>query len=241
MKTRNCFVTLLAATLAVGGCQSGGESRSAAINADAAGDRGATIDPGSEYKKELDRIAMRGLRYDSGRVQIDEAVAAELVPKPDPAMAGIERDAGLHELLEMNDRHAAIAALTRAVLHDPNDALSYEALGRALLYKGKMAESEAAFRTALDLAPQFLDARFQLGSMLQMSGRNAEAVEQWLAVIAGDANHAQAHARLATELYYAGRYEEAWRHFHAAERLGHAMPPQFRPLLAARMSEPLDQ
>jgi len=238
MKTRNCFATLLAATLAVGGCQSGGEPSDAAINANAVRDRGATIDPGSNYKKELDRIAMRGLRYDSGRVEIDEAVAGELVPQPDLALADIERNAGLHELLEMNDRHAAIAALTRAVLHDPNDPLSYEALGRALLYKGKTAESEAAFRTALDLAPRFHDARFQLGSMLQMSGRNAEAVEQWLFVVADDANHAQAHARLATELYYAGRYEESWRHVNAAERLGHAIPPQFRPLLAARMSEP---
>jgi len=241
MKTRNCSVALLAAALAVGGCQSGGEPSDAAINANVVGDRGAVIDPGSDYKKELDRIAMRGLRYDSGRVRLDDPVARELVPQPDPAMAVIERDAGLYELLQMNDRHAAIAALTKAVLHDPAEPLSYEALGRALLFKGKVAESEAAFRTALDLAPQFHEARFQLGSLLQMSGRNAEAVEQWLAVVAGDANHAPAHARLATELYYAGRHEESWRHVHAAERLGFAMPPQFRPLLAARMSEPARQ
>lgn len=227
---------LLGAALAAAGCQTGAPPQEVAAGSPAGSS--ATIDPGSDYRRELDRIAMRGLHYDSGRVRIDRAAAGELVPVPDPALAAIERDQGLFELEEVNDRHAAIAALTRAVIHDPADPLSHEALGRALLAKGKAPQSEAAFRTALDLDPDFHEARFQLGAMLQMSGRNAEAVEQWLAVVAGDPDHREAHIRLAIELYYAGRYGESWHHVHEAERLGLGVPPQFRPLLSARMSEP---
>lgn len=240
MNAGNWSVMLLAAALAAGGCQTTLESSSqAGTSADVAGDRGAAVDPGSDYRRERDRIAMRGLHYDSGRVHLDESVARELVPRPDPSLAVVERSEGLRQLMELNDRHAAIAALTRAVIHNPGDPNSYEALGRALLYKGKIAESESAFRTALDLDPKFHEARFQLGQMLQMSGRNAEAVEQWLAVVAGDPQHAKAHERLAIELYFAGRYEESWRHVHSAERLGQGLPAQFRPLLAAQMSEPV--
>lgn len=238
MRGCNWSAILLGATLAAAGCQTGGSLEVGEVAAGPGPDRSAAIDPGSDYRRELDRIAMRGLLYDSGRVQIDRGVARELVPASDPALASVERDQGLYELYEANDRHAAIAALTRAVIHDPDDSLSHEALGRALLFKGKLPQSEAAFRTALDLDPAFHEARFQLGAMLQMSGRNAEAVEQWLMVAAGDPDHREAHIRLAIELYYAGRFAESWHHVYEAERLGLGVPPQFRPLLTAQMTEP---
>lgn len=233
MRAGQWTIAALAAAAVASGCQSDGgaatreDSRPAAIGE-------AAPDPGSDYKKELDRIAMRGLQYESGRVEIDGPVANELVPNPDPTLAPALREQGLVELYAKNDRHAAIATLSRAAIHDPSAPATFEALGRALLFKGKLPESEAAFRTALELDPEFAQAGFQLGAMLQMAGRNAEALDQWLRVVEMAPNHGEAHSRLAIELYYAGRYDEAWQHVHAAESLGTPVPPQFIPLLSAK-------
>jgi tetratricopeptide (TPR) repeat protein len=237
MRVYKWTITALATVVVATGCQSGGVG-SHDVSAGAMHDE-AAADPGSDYKKELDRIAMRGLSYESGRVEIDAPVADEMVPNPNPALAPALREQGLIELYSSNDRHAAIAALSRAVINDPAEPASYQALGRALLFKGKLPESEAAFRTALDLDPQFCEAGFQLGAMLQMAGRNAEALNQWLSVVQMDPNHGEAHSRLAIELYYAGRYDEAWQHVHAAQRLGIGVPAQFLPLLSAKAAEPV--
>ena len=234
MRGRQWSAVILTSALGLWGCQAG---QPATQETAAAGSQSAA-DPGSDYKKELDRLAMRGLRYDSGRVQIDTPVAAKLVPSPDAALAPAQREQGLVELYVNNDRHAAIATLSRAVINDPGAPATYEALGRALLFKGNLAESEAAFRSALDLDENFAEAGFQLGAMLQMSGRNAEAIEQWLDLLQRNPNHGEAHSRLAIELYYAARYDEAWQHVHAAQRLGAPVPPQFLPLLAAQAAEP---
>ena len=239
MKVVYWAIATLASTLVASGCQSGGSAPRQDVHVPTVHDESAAADPGSNYKKELDRLAMRGLAYDTGRVQIDAPAAQELVSTPEPALAPGLRERGLAELYRDNDRHAAIATLSLAVINDPASAASYEALGRALLFKGKLAEAEAAFRTALDIDPTFAQAGFQLGAMLQMAGRNAEALDQWMSVVRMDPDHGEAHSRLAIELYYAGRYGEAWSHVHEAQRLGAVVPPQFLPLLSAQAAEPV--
>lgn len=239
-------MAFLSAIVLVGGCQSTHSSnadrdrgQAGASPADVQQDGDARVDPGSRYEEQRVREAMRGLEYETGRVRIDSGQAAQLVARPDVSLAAVERETGLRDLLQRNDAVSAIAALTRAVIHDPSDARSYEALGRALMFEGESPDAEAAFRTALDLDPTFAEAGFQLGAMLQMTGRNAEAVEQWLNVVKIDPNHGQTHSRLAIELYYAGRYDQAWQHVHEAQRLGAIVPPQFLPLLSAQMAEPV--
>ena len=71
-----------------------------------------------------------------------------------------------------------------------------------------------------------------------MQGDFQQAIETWGRVLAVDPNHAKTHERLAIVLYYLHDYQQSWRHVHAAEALGHQVPPQFRPLLEARMPEP---
>lgn len=240
-------MAILSTTVLVGGCQSapfgqagdqqGEPSRESP--AEVRQERGDQADPGSTYKAQRLHMAMRGLVYETGRVEVDPTEASRLVGRPSAAAAAIERDHGLRQLLDSNDPITAIATLTRAVINDPADARSYEALGRALMFKGESPAAEAAFRTALDLDPAFAEAGFQLGSMLQMTGRPAEAIDQWLNVVKVDPNHGQTHSRLAIELYYAGRYDQAWRHLHEAQRLGAIVPPQFLPLLSAQAAEPV--
>ena len=74
--------------------------------------------------------------------------------------------------------------------------------------------------------------------LVECCGLSGEAVDVWREVLTFNPNHAKTHERLAIALYYLGDYHASWAHVHAAEVLGHQVPPQFRPLLEAQMAEP---
>jgi len=193
--------------------------------------------PPSEYRRMLLWKAMRGLRYDSGHVEIDEPVASEIAQRGTREQALAEYERG-QELLRQNMRIQAIEAHTRAVLIAPDEALMYEGLGTALLTKGKTPEALAAFRTALDLDPQSVVAHMGLAEALQRQRRFEEAVEELREVIRLEPDHAHAHGRLAVLLYYLEDDAGAWAQVHQTEALGSSVPPQFRELLARRTPEP---
>jgi len=190
-----------------------------------------SVSPPNAYRRGLTREAMRGLLYDTGRVVIDVEAAGKIVAGEDAQQARVAFESG-QELLGRNAIIEAVKAHTKAVLLDPDEAEYYEGLGTALLVKRKMREAEAAFRTALDLAPGSVSARFNLADALNRQGRLDEGMGELRRVLALDPGHAEAHGRLAIGLYYAGRGDEAWEHVQQAEALGHAVPPQFRALLA---------
>jgi tetratricopeptide (TPR) repeat protein len=204
---------------------------------DAKAGTGEGTAPPSEYRKALLWQAMRGLRYDSGRVEIDEPVAVTIAERGTPEEAMIEYERG-KSLLRQNQRIQAIEAHTRAVLIAPDEAVLYEGLGEALLTKQKTSEAIAAFRTALDIDPQSVAARFNLARGLQRTRQFADAAEELREVIRLEPGHVQAHSRLAILLYYLGDDGGAWAQVHAAESLGSSVPPQFRQLLARRTPEP---
>ncbi len=195
------------------------------------------VSPPNEYRRRLTREAMRGLRYDSGRVEIEPDEARAIVQHEDPQQARAAYDRG-QELLRHNRVIQSVKAHTKAVLLDPKNAELYEGLGTALLVKRKMPEAAAAFRTALDLVPESVSARFKLADALNRMGRLEEAIGEMRAVLAQEPQHAEAHRLLAMALYYAGRDVEAWEHVHRAEALGRAVPPQFRELLAGTAPRP---
>ena len=198
---------------------------------------GAGLAPPSDYRKELLRQAMRGLRYESGRVEIDEAVADTIVHRGTRAEAMAEYERG-EAFLQQNQRIQAIGAFTRAVLIDPDEALLYEGLGTALLTKQKTHEALAAYRTALDRDPLLTTARLHLADALQRLGQHAEAANELREVIRREPDNGPARSRLAIVLYYVGDDTGAWEQVHAAEALGQPVPPQFRALLAQRAPEP---
>lgn len=198
--------------------------------------------PIETYKKRVVREAMAGLRYDSGRVELDRATAPELDRLGDPAAASERREAGYASLGDYNNFLGAIRHFSDAVLTDPTDAQSYAGLGRALFLKGKVDESEAALRTALDLDATLPEPRALLASLLYGSGRRDAGIEQWrsvLTVVGEDPSdeHAdvrtETHERLATALYYAGDLAGAREHAAEAERRGGIVSEPFRALLAA--------
>ncbi len=191
----------------------------------------------AEFKNAQLKAAMRGLNYGSGLVEIDKKLQRE-VQRADVGSAD-ESFETAKSFYEQNVPLNAIENFTKAVLKDPTNADYYEGLGRALVAKGLIDEAVAAFRSALERAPDFLEAQFQLAMAKQMQGDQLQANEAWRDVLVIDNKNAEAHSRLAVGLYYAGDFQGAWSHVHAAEGLGHEVPPQFRLLLAGKMAEPV--
>jgi tetratricopeptide (TPR) repeat protein len=191
----------------------------------------------AEIRNAQLKAAMRGLNYGSGLVEIDKKIQREV--QRDVAGSADRLFETANALYEQNVSVDAIDNFTKAVLKDPTKADYYEGLGRALVAKGLIDEAVAAFRSALQRAPDFFEAQFQLAMARQMQGDQQQANEAWRDVLVIDNKNGEAHSRLAVGLYYTGDFQGAWSHVHAAEALGHQVPPQFRLLLAGKMAEPV--
>jgi tetratricopeptide (TPR) repeat protein len=228
------MAALALASSALVSCHAVSTSSKTRIDADVVSsppDAGQT-DPSLDYKKQLDVQAMRGLRYDTGLVTIDAAEANTIVPNPDAASAYNFYQSGVNELMVNNDRHAAIAAFSRAVINNPGEPYLYEGLGRALRNKGKAAEAQAAFRTALRLSPNWAEAHYQLGMTQAMFGHQEDAVKSWLRAVELEPTHGEAHIRIAIESYYHNEFDAAWTHLKQAQANNAEIPAQFPALLS---------
>lgn len=201
------------------------------------GEASASLAP-ENFKEERLAEAMRGLRYDSEGVEVDESIAAQIPNRGDADAAEEAYRQGRKMLFEVNDRVAAISAFTEAVVIAPDIPRYYVALGQALRYKGKMQEALAAYKTALALDPDHFDARHQFAAAMEMTGNYEESLSAWDRVLDLDPDFGLAHSRLAVLSYYLADYERAWEHVHRAERLEYDLPSQFRSLLEAKMPEP---
>jgi hypothetical protein len=222
------FVVIVCAAALVWGCQvSGGRPQASPTLVDAAA-RGATS---PDWRRERERLAMRGLRYDTGRVEIDEAFAATVPGRGDVAAAQAEYARGL-DLLANNRQLEALATFTRAVIMAPDQAEFYAELGRVLMYQGGLSrQALAALRTGLDLAPDSVELHYLLADLYNRVNERDAAVAEYNTVLALDSANGDAHARLAVLSYFAGDTPAAWEHYHAAQALGADVPVQLVPLL----------
>lgn len=230
--------------LAVIGCRTDGgghsaltDPRRAAVDPRAEPQEGGDARPVSDYEDEREARALRGLRYDSGRVEIVPEEARVLVAGPD-ASAAEAALAAARAHVARNERLDAVAACTRAVLLAPDDASAYEGLGDALVLQRWYPRAVAAFRSGLDLAPQRASLHYRLGETLWRLGERAPARAELQESVRLDPDLAEAHVRLASVLYYEGEPAAAWDALRRAEALGAGVPPQLRVLLAERLGLP---
>ena len=84
---------------------------------------------------------------------------------------------------------------------------------------GQLEESEAAYRSVLALAPDSLDARLQLGMVLEQGGRLAESEREYGRILQRDPGHLDARIRLAHLLFGEDRPQEAKSHLRRAIEL----------------------
>jgi tetratricopeptide (TPR) repeat protein len=195
------------------------------------------MSPIESHREARYRNAIRGLTFPTGFVESSADAAHVLAERHAGEGVEVLLQRGAEEL-ERNMLDEVLATYTLAVLLDASDATAYEGLGRAFLAKRKKDNAIASFRTALRLDPTLSEARFLLGAAYWTQGDYQEALASWRRILDFDPNHAKAHERLAIALYFLRDYAESWQHVHAAEALGHQVPPQFRPLLEAQMPEP---
>ena len=184
-----------------------------------------------DWRRERERLAMRGLRYDTGRVEIDEAFAATVPGRGDVAAAEAEYARGL-ALLADNRQLEALATFTRAVIMAPDQAEFYAGLGRVLMYQGGLAQQAlAAVYTGLDLAPNSVELHYLLADLRGRLGEREAAAAEFDTVLSLDPTNGDAHERLAMLSYYAGDTAAAWEHYRAAQALGADVPVQLEALL----------
>ena len=133
--------------------------------------------------------------------------------------------------LERSDAEAAIHAYHRALAGRPDLADAHNNLARLLHDRGDLVGAESHYRLAL--SHQGIDVAlywFNLGVVLEDSGRFAEAIEAYERALARDATLADAHFNLARQIERVARsngdevmLRRAIRHLKQYRELARAM------------------
>jgi Tfp pilus assembly protein PilF len=94
-----------------------------------------------------------------------------------------------------------------------------------------------AYRRALEIRPDYVDAHLNLANLFMKKGFDAEAEEHYQAVLEQQPQHAAVYNNLAVIYYHERRYPTAWAYLKYAERLGADIHPEFRAELQAKIRQ----
>jgi tetratricopeptide (TPR) repeat protein len=123
---------------------------------------------------------------------------------------------------------AVFVNLTPAAETFRNDAQSYVMLGRAYEQEGRADLAVTNYRQALEIEPEYLLARYNLGTVLGKSGRLPEAIAELRRAVTipprpergeTQATVASVHSNLGNVLFESGAYTEAIEQYRAALEL----------------------
>jgi tetratricopeptide (TPR) repeat protein len=136
---------------------------------------GFAVAPDPDRCAAARRHRERGIRLvEAGRLAA-AVFAFRRATELDPGEAAAHHALG-RTLLSLNRLAEAAASLSLAItLRD--DAEAYCDLGLALYRQGHYRDAEAAYRRAVELAPDLADAHAALGELLELSGDHEEAAE----------------------------------------------------------------
>ncbi len=113
--------------------------------------------------------------------------------------------------------YAGIETLWRATLaKNPASWMALDNLGNALRERGAVAEAITQYRQALDIHPDFPEARIDLGNALSDQGKVAEAITQYRKALQMQPNSAKAHYNLGNALIKQGKLAEATAQYREA-------------------------
>jgi len=159
------------------------------------------------------RVELAGVLSDQGRLEpaaaeLASILAADATLAPAHFTLGVIRD-------RQHNPAAATAAYQEALRHDPFLARAHNNLGRLLL--GQQAAMH--FRRAVDLEPDFAEARYNLGGALAAMGRIDSAIGEFRAVVRLRPGFPDAHYNLGILLARQDRHAEATTHYQDVLRL----------------------
>ncbi len=179
---------------------------------------------------------IRGARYNLGALYAEQGRFERAVREFEAFVARFPDDP--QGLLALGDarlragRHAAAVKAYQDLLSHPGlaEARAHGAvaggpveihgrLAAAQAQIGRFEEAASAYRSLLELAPDSLNARLQLGMVLEERGRLAESEWEYAGILELDPGHADAHVRLAGLLFRGDRPQEAKSHLARAIEL----------------------
>jgi tetratricopeptide (TPR) repeat protein len=143
------------------------------------------------------RIQLEAGRYLLGGGRAKEALARAdgvLARDPQDIDANILRG---NALAGLRDLEGALNAIEEAIRIDPARGSTYTQLGYIELARGRQAESEAAFKKAVDAAPQQIDGHLALANFYWGLNRIPEAERAFEAALKVDPQHRVANRAMA--------------------------------------------
>ncbi|MCC6971720.1 MAG: tetratricopeptide repeat protein [Phycisphaerales bacterium] len=177
-------------------------------------------------KRERFDKAVLPLEFKNERVSVKPGYA--IAASASGSAAAVKRG---NDAVNLNARDVATVEFVNAIRMNPKNADAFFGLGNSVTMRGKTNEAIAAYATALELRPGWIQARYELGMGYWKANRMDEATAQFRAILDQDARHGPAHERLAVAAYYAGDKQEALRHAAAAKAAGTDVPAQLYELL----------
>lgn len=155
-----------------------------------------------------DTVARAAAMLERGEVAAAEAILAPLAVPP----GGEDSDAlqlmGLIRI-HQNKPEEGMSLLSRSLALDPAQPHVQLNLGRALAWQGRWIDAVRAFRSALLLRPQMLEAEFELADVLHKAGALQEAESAFRDILKRVPDFAAAKLGLGAVLLALDRPEEA--------------------------------
>jgi tetratricopeptide (TPR) repeat protein len=146
--------------------------------------------------------------------------AVELDPEFALAYAGLADSYYLHDLYRGMPLDAAMpkmeAAISKALDLDPSLGEAYVSLANLKQLKDDYVGSEAAFKHALELSPNYATAHQWYGAVLENLGREEEALVQRREALELDPLSPIVNLVIGNQLMAMSRFEEALAHFRTA-------------------------
>ena len=134
--------------------------------------------------------------------------------------AGAEDRETLTSALRVKSARDEILGYQARLRRDPDDHESRTGLAVRYMEVGQVALAEEELREAIRLAPDFPDAHYNLGSVLQAQGSVRQAIGAYRRAISIDPTYSEAHNNLGALLDTSGDRENALAHYRLAVEFG---------------------
>ncbi|MCY4662915.1 MAG: tetratricopeptide repeat protein [Acidobacteria bacterium] len=134
--------------------------------------------------------------------------------------AGPEDRETLTNALRVKSARDEILGYQARLRRDPEDHESRTGLAVRYMEVGQVALAEEELREAIRMAPDFADAHYNLGSVLQAQGSVRQAIGAYRRAISIDPAYSEAHNNLGALLDTSGDRENALAHYRLAVQFG---------------------
>jgi tetratricopeptide (TPR) repeat protein len=177
----------------------------------------AEVEAIEESKRDAD------VNYAIGRIHLawkDYAKAREYLMRALEQRPGVA--AILSSLLEVDSQEGkldeSVARIEKAAADDPKNAELQQLRGNLALAQGRPADAEAAFKKAIELAPEMISSYRQLAQFYTQTGRTGETIKVYEQALEVKPDQPQIHHFLGVLYEYGGQRERAVEHYETAIR-----------------------